>query len=252
MVRAGQAIHRRTRKSSSKHFRCGTSLLYGLPTMATAISGRAACVAWPSSDLRTIREGCQVNTFATWLFAGFGVAVGSAAPSFVSSALSWMRRGGTRLIDLLQPKERYNSLHLTTWAVEVMGQRENPDDPVVLKVEGSRATAFEQSIRQTGLIAEPLTSEQRQAVQAAMRDYGPAGPGYWRRHLPEWTRRELLLARFFAVSRGTERCMVFGGMIPDTTWVAVCLRPRWHRGAHRWERFSVGTLTAQDPGPSDN
>jgi len=136
-----------------------------------------------------------------------------------------MRKVWTRLIDRFQPIERYNSLHFTTWAVEVIGQRENPDDPVVLKVEGSRGTSLVQSIRQTGLIAKPLTNEQRQAVQAATRDYGPAGPGYWRRHLPEWTRRELLLARLFAVSRGTERCMIFCGTIPDTTWVAVCDRP---------------------------
>jgi hypothetical protein len=61
--------------------------------------------------------------------------------------------------------------------------------------------------------------------------------------------RELPLARLFAVRSGAERCMVFGGMTPDTTWVAVCTRPRWHRAAHRWERFSVGTLTTQDPGP---
>ncbi len=193
-----------------------------------------------------------MNTFVTWFFAGVGVALGSAAPSFVSSALSWMRKVWARLVDRLEPTERYNSLHLTTWAVEVIGRRKNPDDPVVLKVEGSRGTDLVQSIRQTGLIAEPLTNKQRQAVQAAIRDYGPAGPGYWRRHLPEWTRRELLLARLFAVSRGTERCMVFGGTIPNTIWVAVCDRPRWHRGAHRWQRFSVGTLTAQDPGPPDN
>ncbi len=193
-----------------------------------------------------------MNTFVTWLFAGVGVALGSAVPSFVSSALSWMRNVGARLVERLEPKERYNSLHLATWAVEVIGRRENPDDPVVLKVEGNRGTDLVRSIKQTGLIAEPLTNEQLQAVQAAMRDYGPAGSGYWRRHLPEWTRRELLLARLFAVSRGTERCMVFGGMIPDTPWVAVCDRPRWHRGAHRWQRFSVGTLTAKDPGPPDN
>ena len=193
-----------------------------------------------------------MNTFVTWLFAGVGVALGSAAPSFVSSALSWMRKIRARLVDRLQPTEHYNSLHLKTWAIEVVRPRENPDDPVVLKVEGGRGTDLVQSIRQTGLIAEPLTNVQRQAVQAATRDYGSAGPGYWRRHLPEWTRRELLLARLFVVSRGTERCMVFGGTIPDTTWVAVCERPRWHRGAHRWQRFSVGTLTAQDPGPPDN
>jgi hypothetical protein len=193
-----------------------------------------------------------VNTFVTWLFAGAGVALGSAAPSFVSSALSWIRKVGARLVDRLEPAQRYNSLHLTTWAVEVIGQRENPDDPVVLKVEGDRGTDLARSIRQTGVIAKPLTHEQRQAVQAAMRDYGPAGSGYWRRRLPEWTRRELLLARLFAVSRGTERCMVYGGTVPDTTWVAVCGRPRWHRGAHHWQRFSVGTLTAQDPGPPDD
>jgi hypothetical protein len=193
-----------------------------------------------------------VSTFVTWIFAGAGVALGSAAPSFVSSTLSWTRKAGARLVDRLQPTERYNSLHLATWAVEVIGPRENPDDPVVLKVEGSRGTNLVQSIRQTGLIAEPLTKEQRQAVQAAIGDYGSAGSGYWRRHLPEWTRRELLLARLFAVSRGTERCMVFGGVIPGMTWVAVCDRPRWHRGAHRWQRFSVGTLTAKDPGPPDN
>jgi len=193
-----------------------------------------------------------MNTFVTWLFAGVGVALGSAAPTLVSSVLSWMRKVGSGLIDRMQPKERYNSLHLATWAVEVIGPREDPDDPVVLKVEGNRGTDLVQSIRQTGLIAEPLTNEQQQALQAATRDYGPAGPGYWRRHLPEWTRRELALARLFAVSRGTERCMVFGGMIPETIWAAVCDRPRWHRGAHRWQRFSVGTLTAQDPGPPDN
>ena len=193
-----------------------------------------------------------MHTFITWVFAGVGVALGSAVPSFVASALSWMRNVGARLVDRLQPKERYNSLHLTTWAVDVVGHRENPDDPVVLKVEGSRGTNLVQSIAQTGLIAQPLTDEQVRAVQAAMGDYGPAGSGYWRRHLPEWTRRELLLARVFGVSRGTERCMVFGGMVPDTPWAAVCDRPRWHRGAHRWQRFSTGTLTAQDPGPPDN
>jgi hypothetical protein len=111
-----------------------------------------------------------------------------------------MRKVGARLVDWLEPKERYNSLHLRTWAVEVIGRRENPDDPVVLKVEGSRGTNLVQSVKQTGLIAEPLTNEQRQEVQAAMRDYGPAGSGYWRRHLPEWTRRELLLARLSSQS----------------------------------------------------
>jgi hypothetical protein len=193
-----------------------------------------------------------VSTFVTWIFAGAGVAVGSAAPSLVSSTLSWTRKAGARLINRLEPAERYNSLNLADWAVEVIGPRENPDDPVVLKVKGSRGTSLEQSIRQTGLVAEPLTKEQLQAVQAARRDYGPSGPGWWRRHPPEWTKRELLLARLFAISRGTERCMVFGGTIQDSIWVAVCPRPRWHRGAHRWERFSAGTLTAPDPGPPDS
>lgn len=190
-----------------------------------------------------------MSNFTTWLFAGIGVAAGSAMPSFAATGWSWLRRTGAWLVDRIEPAERYNSLHLATWAVEVVRRREDPDDPVVLKVEGHRAASLEQSIRQTGLVAKPLTRDQQQAVQAATRDYGPGGPGYWRRKLPEWTRRELLLARLLAISHGTERCMVYGGKIPDSTWVAVCTRPRWHRGAHCWERFSVGTLTAKDPGP---
>ncbi len=193
-----------------------------------------------------------MNTFATWLFAGTGVALGAALPTLVARAWGLVRTAWTRLVQRLQPAERYNSLHLTTWAVEVIGQRGDPDDPVVLKVEGSRGTSLVQSIRQTGFIAEPLTSEQQQAVHAATRDYGPVGPGYWRRHPPEWTRRELALARLLAVGDGSERCMVYGGTIPNTIWVAVCVRPRWHRGAHLWRRFSTGTLTAQDPGPHDD
>ncbi|HVB42017.1 MAG TPA: hypothetical protein VNF47_04840 [Streptosporangiaceae bacterium] len=190
-----------------------------------------------------------MSTFGTWLFAGLGVAVGTALPSWVGSGWSRLGQAMTSLVQRLQPAERYNSLNLASWAVEVAVIRENPDDPVVLKVEGGRATSLEQSIRQTGLVAESLTVEQRLALNAATRDYGRGGPGYWRRHPPEWTRRELLLARLFALSQGTERCMVYGGTIPDTTWVAVCCAPRWHRGAHRWQRFSVGTLTADDPGP---
>lgn len=192
-----------------------------------------------------------MNTFVTWLFAGVGVALGSAVPSLFSNVLSWLRRVGTRLADWMQPAMRYNSLNLTNWKVEVINQRENPDDPVILQVQGDRGRSLVNSIKLTGLVEEPLSSDQQQAVQAAMRDYGPSGPGYWRRHPPEWTRRELLLARLFAVDRGTERCSVYGGVIEDTTWVAVCKRPRWHRGAHAYERFSTGTLTARDPGPSD-
>jgi hypothetical protein len=135
------------------------------------------------------------------------------------------------------------------WAVEVVGKRENPDDPVVLKVSGDRGRSLVQSIKETGVIAKPLTDEQMQAVHAATRDYGPGGPGYWRRHPPEWTRRELVLGRLLALDGGRERCMVYGGTVPDSTWVAVCGRPRWHRGAHLWQRFSTGTLTARDPGP---
>jgi hypothetical protein len=172
-------------------------------------------------------------------------------PSVIGTWWRGLRRAGAWLANRVQPAEHYNSLHLATWRVEVVKTREDPDDPVVLKVEGNRGTSFEQHIRQNGAVAEPLTDEQLQAVHAATRDYGPGGPGYWRRHLPEWTRRELLLARLFAVGSGTERCMVYGGTIPDTTWVAVCKRPRWHRGGHRFERFSVGTLTAEDPGPPE-
>jgi hypothetical protein len=190
-----------------------------------------------------------VNSFTTWLFAGLGVAVGSAMPTLITTVLGWLRRARAWLADRLQPAGHYNSLHLATWEVELVGKRENPDDPVVPDVRGSRGTSLAQHISQTGVVAEPLTSEQRQAVLAAMKDYGPGGPGYWRRNPPEWTRRELVLARLFAVSHGTERCMVYGGTVPDSTWAAVCNRPRWHRGAHRWERFSVGTLTAKDPGP---
>jgi hypothetical protein len=163
----------------------------------------------------------------------------------------WLRRAGGWLVDKLQPAEHYNSLNLATYAVEVVGKRQNPDNPVTLKVETDRARSLVQSIKQTGLVSEPLTPEQRQAVMAATRDYGPAGAGYWRRHLPEWTRRELMLARLLALDRGTERCMVYGGTVPDSIWVVVCNRPRWHRGAHQWGRFSVGTLTAEDPGPPD-
>jgi hypothetical protein len=151
----------------------------------------------------------------------------------------------------MQPAERYNSLRLVNWAVEVTGKRGDPDDPVILKVKSGNASSLVESIRQTGLIAEPLTSEQMQAVHAATRDYGPGGPGWWRRQLPEWTRRELVLGRLLAISEGSERCMVYGGTI-DPNFAAVCARPRWHRGAHEWQRFSVGTLTAKDPGPSDD
>jgi hypothetical protein len=190
-----------------------------------------------------------VNTFVTWLFAGLGVAVGTAMPSVAATWWGWLRRAGAWMVDRMQPTEHYNSLQLATWKVEVVKRREDPDDPVVLKVEGNRGTSLEQSVKRTGLVAEPLTSEQLQAVQAATRGYGSTGPGYWRRHLPQWTRRERLLARLFGVSRGTERCFVYGGTVPDSPWVVVCNRPRWHRGAHRWERFSTGTLTVQDRGP---
>jgi len=178
--------------------------------------------------------------------------LGAALPALVVRGWGLVRTAGARLVQRLQPAERYNSLHLANWAVEVIGQRDDPDDPVVLKVSGGRGYSLVQSIRRTGLVEEPLTREQQQAVQAATRDYGPSGSGYWRRHAPEWTRRELVLARILAVSDGTERCMVYGGTIPDSTWVAVCVRPRWHRGAHLWERFSTSTLTAQDPGPPGN
>ncbi len=193
-----------------------------------------------------------MSTFVTWLFAGVGVALGSAMPSLVSRVLSWARTAGAWLGDLMQPTERYNSLNLANWEVEVMGQRENPGDPVVLRVKGDRGRSLVDSIKRTGLVEEPLTKQQQRAVQAAKRDYGPSGPGYWRRHPPEWTKRELLLARLFAVNRGTERCMVYGGTIAGTHWVAICNRPRWHRGAHSYERFSSGTLSAQDPGPGDD
>lgn len=65
-----------------------------------------------------------MSTFVTWLFAGIGVALGSAVPSLVSRVLSWTRRAGGWLVDLIQPAERYNSLNLANWEVEVMGQRE--------------------------------------------------------------------------------------------------------------------------------
>jgi hypothetical protein len=190
-----------------------------------------------------------VNTFGTWLFAGLGVAVGTALPAWVGSAWSRLGQAVTSLVQRLQPTERYNSLGLASWAVQVAVIRDKPDDPVVLKVEGNRATSLEGSVRRTGMVAEPLTEDQRLALMAATRDYGPGGAGYWRRHPPGWTRRELRLARLFVLSRGTERCMVYGGTITGTSWVAVCCAPRWHRGAHRWQRFSVGTLTAPDPGP---
>jgi len=193
-----------------------------------------------------------VNTFVTWLFAGVGVALGSAVPSLFSNVFSWLRQAGGRLAERMQPAEHYDSLNLANWEVEVINRREHPDDPVVLKVKGDRGTSLVNSIKRTGLVAEPLTSEQHKAMQAAGRDYGPSGPGYWRRHLPEWTRRELVLARGFAISRGTERCMVYGGTIAGTHWVVVCNRPRWHRGAHSYERFSSATLTADDPGSPDN
>jgi hypothetical protein len=193
-----------------------------------------------------------LSTFGTWLFAGIGVAVGSVVPGLVARGLSWLRAAGARLSYRMQPAERYNSVHLANWEVAVVGQRENPGDPVVLKVKGDRGTSLVNSIKQTGLIAEPLTAEQQKAMQAATRDYGPSGAGYWRRHAPEWTRRELVLARLFAVGLGTERCMVYGGTITDSHWVAVCKRPRWHRGAHAYERFSNATLTAQDPGPGED
>jgi hypothetical protein len=190
-----------------------------------------------------------MSNFGTWLFAGVGVALGTAVPSIVSSVLTWLRTAWARLVERMQPSERYNSLNLATWAVEAVGKRENPDDPVVLSVKGGSARDLEQSIRRTGFIAEPLTREQREAVQAAARDYGGTGPGYWRRYLPEWTRRELLLARLLMVSHGSERCMIYGGTTDDRNWVVVCARPRWHRGAHGWERFGVGTIRAEDPGP---
>jgi hypothetical protein len=193
-----------------------------------------------------------MSTFTTWLFAGTGVALGAALPALVARGWGLVRTAGARLVQRLQPAERYDSLGLANWAVGVIGQRDDPDDPVVLKVSGGRGYSLVQSIKRTGLVEEPLTREQQQAVQAATRDYGPGGPGYWRRHLPEWTRRELVLARLFLLDNGSERCMVYGGTIPNSTWVAVCARPRWHRGAHLWQRFSTGTLTAQDPGPSDD
>jgi hypothetical protein len=62
------------------------------------------------------------------LFAGIGVAPGFAVPSFVSNALSWLRKAGSGLVERLQPAERYNSLDLATWAVEVAVKRENSDD----------------------------------------------------------------------------------------------------------------------------
>lgn len=170
-------------------------------------------------------------------------------PTIVSTVLSWLRSAWSWLAGLIQPAEHYNSLHQATWAVEVIGQRDKPDDPVVLTVKGGDAHSLEQSVKRTGYIAEPLTREQQDAVIAAGRDYGPSGSGYWRRRLPEWTRRELLLARLFALQHGTERCLVYGGAVPGGNWVVVCGAPRWHRGAHRWERFSVGTLTLPDPGP---
>lgn len=130
-----------------------------------------------------------MKTFVTWLFAGTGVALGAALPALVARGWGLLRTAGARLVERLQPAEHYDSLHLATWAVEVAGQRGDPDDPVVLKVEGSRGASLERSIRRTGMIAEPLTSEQMQAVHAATRDYGPGGPGYRRRYPPEWTRR---------------------------------------------------------------
>ena len=193
-----------------------------------------------------------MKTFVTWLFAGTGVALGAALPALVARGWGLLRSAWARLVQRLQPAEHYNSIHLANWAVEVIGQRADPDDPVVLKVSGGRGYSLVQSIKRTGLVEEPLTGEQQQAVHAAIRDYGPGGPGYWRRHLPEWTRRELVLARLLTVGGGSERCIVYGGTIQDSTWVAVCARPCWHRGAHLWQRFSTGTLTAQDPGPPDD
>jgi hypothetical protein len=122
-----------------------------------------------------MRGKLPVNTFVTWLFAGTGVALGAALPALVARGWGLLGTAGTWLVERLQPAEHYNSLHLATWAVEVVGQRGDPDDPVVLKVEGSRRTSLVQSIRRTGVVAEPLTSEQRQAVLAATRDYGPNG-----------------------------------------------------------------------------
>jgi hypothetical protein len=183
-------------------------------------------------------RGIPVSNFGSWVFAGIGVAVGTAVPTIVTTVLGWLRQAWSWLTTRIEPAERYNSLlGLTSWSVEVVGKRENPDDPVILDARG-RGTDLEASIRRTGTIAEPLTREQREAVIAARQDYGPSGSGYWRRHPPEWTRRELILARLFAVGQGTERCMVYGGMVPGGNWVVVCGAPRWHRGAHRWERFS--------------
>lgn len=111
-----------------------------------------------------------MNSFITWLFAGIGVALGAAVPTLFSNVLSGLRRIGASLVDRLQPAERYNDLHIPSWAVEV-----------VLKVDGGRGYSLVQSIRETGLVAEPLTSDQQDALHAATRDYGPGGPGYRRR-----------------------------------------------------------------------
>jgi hypothetical protein len=40
------------------------------------------------------------------------------------------------MVERLQPAERYNSPHLATWNVEVIGKREDPEDPVTLNVKG--------------------------------------------------------------------------------------------------------------------
>jgi hypothetical protein len=117
---------------------------------------------------------------------------------------------------------------------------------------GGRGTSLAQSIRQHGTVSEPLTREQQRAVLAASADYGPSGSGYWRRHPPEWTKRELELARVFLLGNGSERCQVYGGKIENSNWVAVCARPRWHRGAHKWQRFPEGTLVAKDRGPPND
>jgi hypothetical protein len=46
--------------------------------------------------------------------------------------MSWLRTVGAWLADRVQPAEHYNSLNLVNWEVEVIEQRENPEDPVVL------------------------------------------------------------------------------------------------------------------------
>lgn len=103
---------------------------------------RRHLVAPPSGEV-----AARVNTFVTWIFAGVGVALGAAVPTLFSNVLTWIRRLGASIFERLQPAERYNDLQIASWAVEVIGKRENPDDPVVLQVEGSRGSSLVQSIR---------------------------------------------------------------------------------------------------------